>query len=120
MALGKLTDEASLKRWLEQVYPALAQPPNSGPRTIRGIVDTSGSGSITQGDGFSVTRNGAGDVTISFDFDFTNVPAVTVSRFGPGVANVSGLPSKASVGVIVRDTGFTATDGSFGFVAVET
>jgi hypothetical protein len=120
MALGKLQDEASLQRWLEQNYPILARPASAGPRIIRGIVDTSGSGSVTAGEGFSVTRNGAGDVTISFDFDFTNLPVVTVSRFGPGVVNVSGLPSKATVGVIVRDTGFTAADGSFGFTAVET
>lgn len=119
MALGKLQNESDLLRWMQQNFPQLNQAPGTGTRILRGIIDSTGSGSITWGSGFSITRNGTGDVTITFDAEFNRPPAVIASRIGAGVANLTGTPDVASARVIIRDTGFTVADGTFEFIAVE-
>ncbi len=55
-----------------------------GLRAIRGIVNANGS--IAEGAGFSVTRHGAGEFTVTFDPGFSDIPAVA----GSGRAGIAG------------------------------
>jgi hypothetical protein len=119
MPVGRLATEADLKRWLVEQFPSLARKPAFPRRIIAGIINTTGSGSISAGEGFSITRNGTGDITITFDADFNRLPAVTATKFGVGVCHFSGLPGLDAIRIVVKDAAFAAIDGSFSFVAVE-
>jgi hypothetical protein len=98
-----------------------------GNRVIRGVVDaTSGTPSILEGDGFTITDNGVGDYTINFTTAFGDVPAVTVTarRCAAGVvayakldAGVAPTASAARVSIVRLDT-LALNDGEFHFTAV--
>jgi hypothetical protein len=53
-----------------------------GLSIIRGIVNTTSPGTIITGEGFTVTYNGVGDVTLNWTTHFADVPAVTTSCEG--------------------------------------
>lgn len=58
-------------------------------RVVRGSFTTTGAvASITRGAGFSLVRNGAGDVTVTFTTPFSATPSVVVG-LGPGTALVT-------------------------------
>lgn len=119
MAIGRLQTEQDLKRAVARWFPVLTRRSTPAPRIIRGIIATGGSGTILAGTGFTITRNGTGDVTITFNTAFSRLPAVNLGRIGLGVAHLSGTPTVDSAQVIVRDSSFAAADGSFDFAAVE-
>lgn len=70
--MRRLEQQASLIRQLQGAL--------DGMRVVRGIVDaTSGTPSISEGTGFTITDNGVGDYTINFTTAFSDVPAVTLT-----------------------------------------
>lgn len=75
-ALNRQTGDARYP--LKSAVPAATE---TGMKIIRGIVDTSGSGSIVKGSGFTITRNGVGDVTINFTAAFSDLPTVTATGY---------------------------------------
>lgn len=94
--------------------------PISGERvtTIRGVVNPSGT--IKEGQGFTVSRTGAGRYTLTFATAFADDPAVAVT-----VSDSVGLPLCVSVAstastasVVVRTPANVDTDCLFHFVAV--
>ena len=91
-------------------------------RMIRGTIDTSGAGSILFGSGFTIVRNGVGDITITFDPLFAAAPSVltTVETtvLGTGSHVDSTVPPTVSAVRIQRYLGAVASDGVFDFVAI--
>lgn len=94
-------------------------------RLVRGTIDTSGSGTIVEGGGFSITRNNVGDVTVTFADAFSGVPSVTLaplgggSALGPIASHKNGFtrtPAAFRVEVVSIGAGFA--DGVFDFIAV--
>ena len=94
-------------------------------RIIRGPVDTGGPG-IGAGGGFTLTRNGVGDLTVTFSTAFSAVPAVTATaeRTIGGhnllVNLVNGGAAAGSARFIVTDANaaFAASEGYFNFIAI--
>lgn len=87
---------------------------------LRGRIDTSGSGTITNGKGFTIVRNSAGDVTITYNEAFTFRCAVvaTVEDAGFFVAEVrSSLPDSCRIVCFAPATS-TPTDTIFHFFAI--
>lgn len=105
--------------------------PSTGPTSdepnlkfVRGIVNTASGGFIVAGSGFSVTRHGTGDLTVTFDTPFASVPAVTFgsrgdgSALGPIVAHDDATArSNLSFRVEVVSIGAGFADGTFDFIA---
>lgn len=96
-----------------------------GLRIIRGTIDTSGSGTIVHGSGFTITRHSAGVLTVTFDESFQDVPTVLLtpkgagSSVGPIVSHKSDftrLVSAFKVEVVSIGSGFA--DGIFDFIAI--
>lgn len=88
-------------------------------RMVRGTINTT-TPTIVEGVGFTVAKNGTGDVTITFDPLFASAPSVTGTSVI--VANgtwiyLSGNPT-TSTARIVRTIAAAAEDGIFHFVAV--
>lgn len=102
-------------------YPGLTAEEAEGPlRVVRGVVDTSGSGSITSGKGFTITRNGTGDVTVNFTRAFAVAPTV-VSEIGSATLGKQSQVSTVAAGsarVLVADASNSAADGTFAFIAI--
>lgn len=97
----------------------------TGLRLVRGTIDTSGSGTILEGGGFSITRNGVGDLTVTFTTAFADLPSVVLtplgagSSVGPIASHKNGFTRTTSafrVEVVSIGSGFA--DGTFDFVAV--
>jgi hypothetical protein len=88
-------------------------------KIIRGIVDTSGAGSIVEGAGFTIKRKAAGDIEILFTDDFSDVPSVTVAVLG-GTMRVVRVneATAAATRLIVQTTGLIAVDNVLSFIAV--
>jgi hypothetical protein len=88
-----------------------AQRPPAGPETnlkvIRGIVNTAGAGTIVEGSGFTLTRHGTGDVTITFSTGFSNEPAITATS-GNWATQIQTYSTTA-----VRLNNFNTTTGAF-------
>jgi hypothetical protein len=96
-----------------------------GLRVVRGIVDTSTGGSVLEGVGFTVARNGVGDLSVDFADDFADVPAVVLTA-APTVAEDISLaelydPASATASgfrLFRFDNTGAAADGVVHFVAV--
>lgn len=93
---------------------------NAAEKTVRGIVALDGT--ISAGSGFSVTKNGTGDYTITFDPAFAAVPscvAINGDNSSGAFNHVTGSAAAASVRLQARvaSTG-VLTDMSFHFIAV--
>ena len=88
-------------------------------RVVRGTINTT-TPTIVEGVGFTVAKNGTGDVTITFDPLFASAPSVVGTCVI--VANgtwiyLSGNPTTSTVR-IVRTIAAAAEDGVFHFIAV--
>lgn len=75
MSLGVLTDEASLKRWLEQQLDVL-RPAAPDVPGVKGVV--SSAGAVVAGTRFSVNKTGTGTYVVSFN-SMGGLPAVEVT-----------------------------------------
>lgn len=90
---------------------------------IRGAVNSAGAGSIIEGSGFTIVRNGVGDVTVNFSTAFAGTPAVLLGPSQTPSALVkmrdNTAPTAASfrVSVFLFNVG-TALDGIFHFTAI--
>lgn len=127
-----------IQRWLEQrggLDAALLLQPGSITtellpfKFVSGIVDaTSGTPSIVNGTGFTITDNGVGDYTINFTPAFADIPAVAVTgRVGAGGIGVidaklsaasAVTASAARIAAYRTDTGANI-DSEFHFVAIK-
>lgn len=94
----------------------------SGGRIVSGLVNTA-SGAQT-GTGFRVTRNGTGDVTITFDVAFSRqlaivaMPAESVGAIAiKGKDGVPNTTTQARLQAHGEDGPFAAVDTIFSFVA---
>lgn len=78
-----------------------------------------GSGTIIAGEGFSVSRNSAGDFSISFTTAFLDAPAVTATAVSTGVVVAKlGVPTTTGFNLLLFNTAFAFTDGAFSFMAI--
>lgn len=89
-------------------------------KTIRGIIDTAGSGTIKKGTGFTINRTATGRVTITFTAAFSDVPSVVCTP--AGTTNISTFQSeeatKEKAVTVTINTLFLAADGVFHFIAI--
>lgn len=98
--------------------PTLARTlAENGLKMIRGRISTT-TPTILQGSGFTVVRNSAGSVTITFTSAFSAIPAVVAVADPAGVCDQAAIPTVSTVGIIRFTTAGVATDGSFDFVAI--
>lgn len=112
-------DAATARATLGKVVAA----DETGLKTIRGIVTTVGGGaSVVEGTGFTVSRNGTGDITVDFTTDFSDVPAVTAmlgqGSFQGGVVPSTGGIVAGSARLISFEVGVGARDSIVHFIAV--
>lgn len=133
MAIEDLQTKKDLERFVQNILDqpgAVKQPAVQGlpdalgirgtDQIVYGRIDTSvSSGS---GTGFTWTRNGTGDVTITFSTAFSAVPSVVPWPAIAGLVNVvptMTAPSTTSVriGIIRRDTGANI-DSIVNFIAI--
>jgi hypothetical protein len=98
-----------------------AQRPPSGPETtlkvIRGTVNTAGSGTIVQGSGFTITRNGTGDITVTFSTAFASAPSGGLGTNADQILYMA-MPSTTSFRVRTANLvagAFVAADTQFTF-----
>lgn len=105
-----------------------ATGPAGGPITVeslkmlRGVINTT-TPSISAGSGFTVAKNGTGDVTVTFTSNFpgATAPAVTVSPASatPGYrASLFTLPNGAGARILRTNEAGVASDGVVCFIAV--
>lgn len=89
-------------------------------KIIRGIVDTSGAGSIVEGAGFTISRKGTGDIEILFTAKFTDVPAVTVTNAVNQARFVAtrGTPTAEAARFVVFSDSSLPVDSVLSFIAV--
>lgn len=94
-----------------------------GVQVIGGEVDTHTPGTIVRGTGYSIVRNGTGDVTVTFTTPFTSVPNVVVGGGEGTIDAFVRLNSQTPVAtnhfrviIQVPNTG-VAIDDKFTFVA---
>lgn len=91
-------------------------------RTVRGVVNADGT--IAEGDGFSITKNGTGDYTINFAPAFNDVPSVTMlarqMAGGAPLFMLRDVPVTASAAEVLTYnwSGGALLDALFHFVAV--
>lgn len=98
----------------------------AGLRVIRGRINSAAPGTILQGAGFTITRNGTGDVTVNYNTPFNGVPAVTsqieATAGGANVAQIQGganAPTASKVRFqLVNQVGPVVEDAVFNFIAV--
>src|SRR5437899_3455390 len=91
-------------------------------RVERGSVDTT-TPSITFGVGFTVAKNGTGDVTVTFDPPFSTPPSVTWTPQRADTADINvisqiGDATTSTARVFRKTLGGTALDGPLNFIAV--
>lgn len=97
-------------------------------RTIRGTIDT-GPPSITAGIGFTISKNGTGDITITFVPAFAGAPSITHgAEAAVGAGNFLGTELKSgttatSTRIVVKLVNpgagsVTLTDALFSFTAI--
>jgi hypothetical protein len=116
--------DAAAARTVLGVDAAGAQRPPSGPETnlkvIRGTVNTAGAGSIVQGSGFTIARNGVGDVTVTFSTAFSAAPSAPFGTNADAATFIT-MPSTTTFRVLLRNEAagvLGAVDAQFTFVAV--
>jgi hypothetical protein len=88
-------------------------------KVIRGTVNTAGSGTIVLGTGFTITRNGTGDVTVTFASPFAAAPSVALGTNSDQVRH-SATPTTTTIRPVIRTLSggaFVAADGIFNFIA---
>lgn len=86
-------------------------------RLVRGSV--AANGSITVGTGFTITRNGAGDYTVTFTQDFAGLPSITLAVDGAAGTILRLLtPTAHSFRVTNVTVGGVAQDTPWYFIAV--
>jgi hypothetical protein len=92
-----------------------------GLRIVRGRINTASPGSILVGEGFTITRNGVGDLTVTFDPPFADEPAVNVTKGGGSVGDVSASSVGASsFQALIANAAGAAVDSNFSFTAIGT
>lgn len=91
--------------------------PESGLKWIRGVVDTTTTTPV-KGEGFTITINGTGDVSLTFTDAFSDSPAITATANGNDdyTAHLRGSVLGSGARVNVRLAG-TLADGVFHFIA---
>lgn len=89
-------------------------------KVIRGRINTASSGTILQGSGFTITRNGTGDLTVTFTAAFSALPSVPApgAEGGDLIGNLQGAPTTTTARFQLFSTGGTLTDGIFSFIAI--
>jgi hypothetical protein len=100
--------------------PVNAEVP-SGIRIIYGLVDVVSGVVTTTGSGFTVSRTGTGDFTITFSTAFASADyVVTVGLRQVAAYLVSLGPTRTTTTqtVLVRTTGNTPIDSHFSFIAI--
>lgn len=100
-----------------------AQRPPSGPnatdKVIRGKISGGVAPSIASGAGFSIVRNSAGDITITFTAAFSAEPAVVVTQQKTTNSEASVVSSTSTARVRTWNDGDVGTsDMDFGFIAI--
>lgn len=123
MGLDGLQTKSDLKRWINRNIPASTGADSgiasdeSGLKVIRGIVTTT-STTPAYGEGFTVAVNGTGNITVTFDAPFSDLPAVIATAEGAGdFACQVNSPSASSVQILRRNGG-TLWDGYLHFYAI--
>jgi len=88
-------------------------------RVERGSIDTT-TPTILSGVGFSVVRNGIGDVTITFDPPFSAVPSIIATPMAPSGTRIASTlaASTTSTARLGRSTSTAFEDGQIDFVAM--
>lgn len=91
-------------------------------RIVRGVVNVTGAGAtVLEGEGFSVVRNGAGDVSITFTTPFSARPAVVAMPIGTAARDVGESNLSPATGSDIRLFSVTSAGGSadspFHFIA---
>jgi len=100
----------------------------TGLKIVRGRIDTTGAGSILQGGGFTIVRNGVGDLTVTFSPAFSGVPSCVPAGESTSAfihARNKAVPTASTMQVQVFATANTGTvdethqpvDGIFHFIA---
>lgn len=86
-----------LLRIVEQLVPHLVRGGDVlGDLFCRGWIEFDGTGTIAISDSFnvaSITDNGTGDYTVTWDTDFANVNYAATYTSGPNAEGTSGIPS---------------------------
>jgi hypothetical protein len=88
-------------------------------RIVRGIVNTT-TPTIVAGAGFSVAKNGTGDVTITFDDAFSAAPSVNATPVGVNEARAQNrnTPTTADCRIVGRNSAGTIAETEFSFTAI--
>jgi len=90
-------------------------------RVLRGRIDTT-TPTILQGVGFSAAQNGVGDITLTFDPPFSDIPAVDASADRAVGANgfvvyQSAAPTASTCRLVRATQAGAAEDGTLSFTA---
>lgn len=115
----QIADLASRLSALERTQPFVSS--ERSIRIVRGVV--SSVGVIVAGEGYSVTYNGTGDYTLTFDPEFSARPAVVVTPIQIGgqlrmaVEHNASLATGGSYRLLTGSNATTAADAPFHFTA---
>lgn len=88
---------------------------------IAGVIDSTGAGSIVAGTGFTITRNGVGDVTITFTSAFSGTPSVTATvadATNNRIAKLKAATTTTTAQIQCFSLAGTNTDNLFHFHAI--
>lgn len=88
----------------------------NGLAVIRGVVTSTGS--ITSGEGFTITHVGTGDYKINFSTSFGDIPAVTVTIHSAGGMVQIFSTSSSLAEIFTLSAGGANADFAFSFIAV--
>lgn len=101
-------------------YPGLTAEEGEGPlRVVRGRINSTPTAAILAGTGFTISRTGTGQVTVTFDEAFAGDPAVFITKGGGTVGAVaSNAVGTASFQAIIANASGTAVDSTFNFLAI--
>lgn len=107
------TDLAKAFSLIRQLQGALG-----GRRIVTGIINTT-SPTIVSGEGFSVNKNGTGDVTVTFDTPFSETPRVqvTVRNTSVLIGQLVTAATSSAARVGINSTAASPTDSEFHFEA---
>ena len=90
-------------------------------RTVRGQINTTGSGTIDRGTGFTINRTGTGVLAVTFTTAFAIIPTVVTTYYSVATSNVNPrLSALATTGftVTMLSSANAAVDGVFNFIAI--
>lgn len=90
----------------------------AGDRIVWGIVNSDGT--LAEGTGFTPSRTGTGDYTLTWSEAFSDVPAVDVTANGGGDRSENAEPTTTTCRVTIdtSQTAGTLIDTKFNFIAV--